>query len=113
MRQTPTTGISDFGSAPAVSPDQSTLVAGPAATASTGAARQSVSRAIVGASLVGLGLMDRLLLEQERMPRRPATAPPCEQNQQRQNAEEKRQCDPSVSREWVARVTATRIRTRR
>src|SRR5262245_16872530 len=79
MRQTPTTGTSDLGSAPVVSPDQSILMGDPTATASTGVARASASRMDTGFS--SARGMDRLLVQPERAPRRPAAEPPGEQDQ--------------------------------
>src|SRR5260370_29693248 len=86
-RQKPTTDTNDFGSAPAVSPERSTVVGWAARPGGVSAAMPNAT--MVAAFMLLLMLMDGLLYKsRERNRRRAAASPPGERNQRRQPAQE-------------------------
>src|SRR6267154_2733857 len=74
IRQMPTTGTSDFGSAPAVSPETSTVVGGPAASVDPVASRPTARTVIIALRLELV--MGRLLGECKFHMWRPTAGPP-------------------------------------
>src|SRR6516162_3526956 len=74
IRQMPTMGMSDVGSAPTVLPDRSIATGWPAARVNVGTARPMITAAI---AVVGLKLViGRLLAKNKSTLRRPTAEPP-------------------------------------